>query len=185
MKLPIVVIAAFCAGAAAAAEGQAPYAGQEGRAIAALSEADVAALRAGEGWGLAKPAELNGWPGPRHVLDLAEELGLTEAQRAATQTIFDAMAEEARARGADYIAAEAKLDAAFAEAAPGEGPDAAALAALTVEAGEALARLRAAHLEAHLATAPLLSGRQRTLYARLRGYDAGDGGHGAHGGHGG
>jgi hypothetical protein len=30
--------------------------------------------------GMAKAAELNGYPGPRHVLDLSPELHLTDAQ---------------------------------------------------------------------------------------------------------
>ena len=41
-----------------------PYAGQQTRAIKALSDDDIAALRAGEGMGMAKAAELNGYPGP-------------------------------------------------------------------------------------------------------------------------
>jgi hypothetical protein len=57
-----------------------PYAGQQHRPIKALSAADVEALENGQGWGLAKPAELNGYPGPLHVLELADELQLTEEQ---------------------------------------------------------------------------------------------------------
>ena len=47
-----------------------PYAGQESRRIKSLSEQDIAELRAGRGWGLAKAAELNGMPGPAHLLEL-------------------------------------------------------------------------------------------------------------------
>lgn len=57
-----------------------PYAGLETRQIKALSGEPVAELRAGEGMGLALAAELNGYPGPRHVLDLANQLGLTDEQ---------------------------------------------------------------------------------------------------------
>ena len=47
-----------------------PYAGLEARAIKSLSAADVQELRRGGGWGLALPAELNGVPGPAHLLEL-------------------------------------------------------------------------------------------------------------------
>jgi hypothetical protein len=40
----------------------------------------LAALLKGEGMGMAKAAELNGYPGPTHVLTLAKELALTESQ---------------------------------------------------------------------------------------------------------
>jgi hypothetical protein len=55
-----------------------PYAGQQARTIKALSDEEIAALRNGEGLGMAKAAELNGYPGPLHVLALAAQLELTE-----------------------------------------------------------------------------------------------------------
>jgi hypothetical protein len=68
-----------------------PYAGQQARSIKALSDEDIAALRKGEGMGMAKAAELNGYPGPVHVLQLAAQLGLTDAQRLDVQAMFDHM----------------------------------------------------------------------------------------------
>jgi len=65
---------------AQAAIAESPYAGQQSRSIKALPEGDIAALQNGDGMGMAKAAELNGYPGPRHVLALAAELHLTEAQ---------------------------------------------------------------------------------------------------------
>jgi hypothetical protein len=50
-----------------------PYAGQQTRTIKALSDDEIAALRNGEGMGMAKAAELNGYPGPIHVLSLAAQ----------------------------------------------------------------------------------------------------------------
>lgn len=41
--------------------------------------------------GLAKAAELNGYPGPLHVLELAVDLSLTAEQKAATETLFKSM----------------------------------------------------------------------------------------------
>jgi hypothetical protein len=62
----------------AADKPAAPYAGQQARAIKSFSDDDIAALRKGEGAGMAKVAELNGYPGPAHVLQLANQLGLTD-----------------------------------------------------------------------------------------------------------
>lgn len=160
----------------AAAETAAPYAGMEDRPVAALSADDIAALEAGEGWGLALPAELNGWPGPAHVLEAADALGLDAGQRAAVAAIFARMRAAAQAAGAEYLAAERALDASFAEGDPAPAD----VAALTAAAGAALGRLRAVHLAAHLETAPLLTRHQRITYSRLRGYAAG-GGHDHHG----
>jgi hypothetical protein len=58
-----------------------PYAGLQARPIKALSEQQVADLRAGRGMGLALAAELNGYPGPLHVLELSKELDLGQSQR--------------------------------------------------------------------------------------------------------
>ncbi len=54
-----------------------PYVGMEKRAVKALSEQQVADLRAGGGMSPALPAELNGHPGPLHVLKLGDKLGGT------------------------------------------------------------------------------------------------------------
>lgn len=126
--------------------------------------------------GLAKPAELNGYPGPRHALDLAAELALSAAQVAQIQAVFDAMNAEARAGGARLIAAERALDSAF----QAGGVTPVALEALLDEAEAARAALRGVHLRAHLATAPLLTRHQTMLYKRARGYG---GGHDRHTGH--
>ena len=156
-----------------------PYAGQQNRAVSTFSEADVEALLSGGGWGLAKPAELNGWPGPRHVLDLAQDLDLSADQEQAIQTLFDDMNAKARALGAALIEKERNLDLAFES---GE-IDPATLQQL-LSASEAIrGELRATHLSAHLATAPILSRHQRVIYSRLRGYDAGTDGHNDHSGH--
>ena len=156
-----------------------PYAGQEGRGIAALSPDDLAQIEAGAGWGLAKSAELNGWPGPTHLLELADDLDLDAGQRAGIEAIRVAMNADARAIGAELIAAEAALDDAF-EAGT---VDAENLPVLVAAAEDARGRLRARHLAAHLETAPLLSRHQRMTYDRLRGYAGAAEGGGGHGGH--
>jgi len=168
----VLVLAAAVAAAPAPAAG--PYAGSE---VASLTAADVAELLAGGGWGFARPAELNGYPGPRHVLDLAGQLGLDDSQKVAVSAIFARMNGEARRTGAAYIEAERAVDQAFRSG----RIDGAALAGLVAEAGRLRDRLRQIHLAAHLETAPILSPEQRRLYRRLRGHDAGASGAG-HGG---
>src|SRR6266404_6922463 len=86
------------------------YAGQESRSIKALSQEDTAALRKGEGMGMAKAAELNGYPGPDHVLALARQLSLTEDQLLRTRIIFDRMSAAARPLGDELITHEQTLD---------------------------------------------------------------------------
>lgn len=182
--IAVAVAALAGAGFAAADTRQSPYAGMQARAIKSLSDEEIAGLREGKGMSLALAAELNGHPGPRHVLDLAEELGLDAAQRARAQEAFDAMQARASALGAEILDLEAKLDAAF----QAPGPEASAIETLTGEIGRARGALRAVHLVAHLEMDAILSAEQRGRYAALRGYaepQAGQqGGHRGHGGHG-
>src|SRR5262245_26723374 len=93
------------------AEPSTPYAGQEQREIKALSAEEIQGYLSGSGMGLAKAAELNHYPGPKHVLDLAEPLQLSIEQRQKTQTIFAAMRTEAVRLGTQLIARERQLDA--------------------------------------------------------------------------
>lgn len=159
-----LMVLAVVAGPAMA---DAPYAGQQTRALSSLSASDIEDLRAGRGWGLAKPAELNGFPGPSHALDLAEALALSDRQRSEITRIFRRMNDGAREVGAAFIAAERALDAAFRS----RSVDGAVLARSLTEAGRLRTQLREIHLSAHLETAPLLTRHQRVLYSRLRGYD--------------
>lgn len=95
--------------------GATPYAGLQQREIKALSPEESRALLEGQGMRLALPAELNGYPGPTHVLELAQPLQLTLQQRHATQALMDAHKAEARALGAQVVEAERALDRAFAQ----------------------------------------------------------------------
>jgi hypothetical protein len=96
-----------------AAFAQTPYAGMQNRPIKALSEQQLADLGAGRGMGLALAAELNGYPGPSHVLELADKLELTADQRARIQRLFDSMKAEALPLGSKLIELEADLDKQF------------------------------------------------------------------------
>ena len=146
--------------------GASPYAGFEKREIKSLSEDDIAELRRGGGWGLALPAELNGRPGPAHLLELRVELELSEAQVDAITVMHDKMRAAAIDAGARFIAAEAALSDAFTM----PGFSEAALKSLLAEAAEARAALRFIHLSQHLSTPELLSAAQIEKYNVLRGY---------------
>lgn len=148
--------------------GDAPYAGMAGREIKALSPQEVADLRAGRGMGFALPAELNRYPGPMHVLELAGPLRLSPEQRRRMEGLVDAMRAEVRPLGEEVIAAEGALDRLFAaaRATPASVTEAAGAA------GAARAALRAAHLRYHLSARDALTPEQVARYAELRGYGA-------------
>lgn len=152
--------------AAPAKHAQGPYAGMQGRAIKALSDQQLSDLRAGKGMSLALPAELNGYPGPSHALELAELLKLTAEQKSRTQALFAQMQQEARTAGEEVIAAEGALDALFKSKAVTPG----ALRTATHNAAVAQGQLRETHLRYHLAMVELLSPEQVAAYNRLRGY---------------
>ena len=145
----------------------APYAGLETREIKSLSQQDIAELQRGGGWGLALPAELNGLPGPLHLLELQEELELTVNQVDVITVIYEKMRADAVTAGERFIAAEAALNAAF--VAPADLSED-TLRRLLAEAADARAELRFVHLSRHLATPAILSEAQIQKYNRLRGY---------------
>ena len=151
---------------AAAANAQTPYAGMQTRSIKALSEQQVADLSAGRGMGLALAAELNGYPGPVHVLELADKLDLSADQRASVQRLFDSMKAEALPLGAKLLEQEADLDKQFATHAV--TPD--SLKASTAAVAATQGALRETHLKYHLSTVAVLSPGQTQRYAELRGY---------------
>lgn len=145
-----------------------PYAGEEARAIKSLSADDIAELRRGGGWGLAKAAELNGVPGPAHLLELKNEIPLSNDQVDAISEIFATMQAAAIAEGERLITREQALDDAFrARTVTNES-----LRQMLAEIAESRAALRYIHLAAHLTTPPLLTESQIARYHELRGYGA-------------
>ncbi|MEO1703444.1 MAG: hypothetical protein AAFR71_15480 [Pseudomonadota bacterium] len=187
-RTPILMTVAFIVGFTAGpltlphvqtlleAHNSQPYAGQQARQISSLSVEDIVALENGEGWGLAKPAELNGFPGPAHILELSEQLQLENEQKTAVEAAFNAMNQKARELGNALVEAEASLDEAFMNqiATP-------ELLAERLAATEQIrAALRAVHLSAHLEVTPLLSDDQKQRYAELRGYGSGNRQHQGH-----
>jgi Spy/CpxP family protein refolding chaperone len=162
------------------AEPPSPYAGQEQREIQALSTEEIAGHLSGSGMGLAKAAELNHYPGPKHVLDLAEPLQLSTEQRQKTQSILEDMRTEAVRLGTQLIEKERQLDTLFATGTIAE----AQLEQLVTEIGTMQGQLRAVHLRAHLAQRAILTPDQLRRYDALRGYNASRHDHsGSHRGH--
>ena len=153
---------------AAYAASSSPYAGQDAREIKALSPEEIADYLAGKGMGLAKAAELNGYPGPAHVLELASQLGLTPAQRVATEALFQKMQHRAIALGKELVDAEGDLDRLFASRSASSEAVKVSLTRIARLQGE----IRQVHLDAHIEQATMLTAAQIATYARLRGYDA-------------
>lgn len=162
-SLMVVLLAA-----AAFAQDQ-PYAGQDARALKSLSEKEVSDLLEGRGMGFAKPAELNHYPGPKHVLELKDELALSPEQQEKTQAVFGRMKDRAVSLGKQIVDRERGLDTLFASG----RIDAAQLQELTSEIARLQGELRATHLQAHVEQRALLTPEQVQKYDRLRGY--GDG----------
>ena len=153
-------------GAAEAPATTSPYAGQESRPIKSLSAEDLAELRRGGGWGLARAAELNGMPGPAHLLELKDRIPLTAGQATAISAIFRDMRAAAIAEGNRLISREEALETAFRNG----GVTDRSLQELLSEIGQARTALRYVHLAAHLKTLPLLTHDQIARYNVLRGY---------------
>jgi hypothetical protein len=146
-----------------------PYSGQESREIKALSESEIAGLLAGKGMGYAKVAELNGYPGPKHVLELADELHLSPGQREQTQVVFSRMEASARELGSRLVDAERELDSMFRQGTVTADSLPEALSRI----GALQAQLRGAHLQAHLEQVRILEKGQVARYMELRGYGGG------------
>ena len=161
-----IPIAAILALATSAVFAQTPYAGMQSRPIKALSEQQVADLRAGRGMGLALAAELNGYPGPSHVMELADKLNLSADQRAKIQRLFESMRAEAVPLGSKLIEQEAELDKQFANHTVTPESLKTSTAAVAATQGT----LRETHLKYHLSTVTILTPSQMHRYAELRGY---------------
>ena len=147
-----------------------PYREQHQTGARGLSTQEVDDLVAGRGMGLARAAELNGYPGPRHVLDAARDgtLILAPEQRQDVQRVFDVMERDARRLGTRVVDEERALEAAFRGGAITEAELGDRVTRLATIQGE----LRQVHLRAHLATHALLTQAQRARYDELRGYSS-------------
>ena len=146
------------------------YAGEEKREIKSLSAADIEELQNGKGWGLAKAAELNGMPGPVHLLEMKEEIDLSAEQIQAIEDIYMKMKQEAVPLGLELIELERELNNHFANRTITNE----SLHQILQKIAQVYGQLRYVHLSAHLKTPDILKSEQITLYNELRGYASND-----------
>lgn len=144
------------------------YTSMVARSIKALSDEQVTQLSEGRGMGLSLSAELNSYPGPLHALEMAESIGLTPDQRARLLSIKDGMSIRAIALGHQVVAAEMRLDRAFAS---GKADQAAVIRQLA-DIARLNGELRTVHILAHMETRAVLTPDQVALYDIGRGYRA-------------
>ena len=147
------------------------YTGQENRIIKSFSPEDIESLQTGTGdafGGMAKLAELNGYPGPRHVLDLENELKLSNEQKANITTIYDNMKKKAVDLGQEIVNVEKIANGEFIN----ETITDSQIKQLIFKSSEIYGQLRYAHLSTHLKMLDILTPEQVNLYNNLRGYSS-------------
>lgn len=166
MKRVAISLAFVLVTGASFAQSHQPYAGLQSRAVKAFSDQQIADLKAGRGMSMALPAELNGYPGPLHVIEHANALALTPSQLAHMERLYGEMKGEAVALGERLIAQETELDRQFfSHTVTGD-----TLYRAVTAIGKTQGELRATHLRYHLVTVEVLTSDQLRRYAALRGY---------------
>lgn len=143
-----------------------PYLAQLDSSVRGLSSQEVDDLLSGRGAGYARTAELNSYPGPRHALDLKQELNLTTDQTKQIEAVFVQMPTAAKQMSQEILQREAQFSADFTDRTISEDE----IKRQTEALGQLYGQLRAVHLQAHLQITPLLSVEQIAQYNALRGY---------------
>lgn len=167
MKMKIAFVAMLVISVSNAATNfESKYIGEENRQIKGLSQEDINELQRGGGWGLAKSAELNGMPGPVHILEMGDRIHLSNDQRKAIEALYNEMKSEAIPLGDQLIKLETDLDTAFSD----KTITMVSLSDVIGKIENTRAKLRVVHLSAHLQTPDILSADQVALYNQLRGY---------------
>ncbi|MBC8515055.1 hypothetical protein H8D30_04280 [bacterium] len=138
--------------------------------LTSLSAEEVLGFLEGKGMGMAKPAEMNHFPGPMHVLELREELDLSEDQIAMVYGYRLDMLEETKSKGSLLITMEYNIDQWFLAASKGASVDETDLSRMLRASALLRGQIRYTHLHAHLLTAMALSPQQIMDYDTLRGY---------------
>lgn len=147
-------------------KAQSPYVSQLDSPVRGLSAQEVDDLLNGRGAGYARTAELNSHPGPRHVLDLKQELALSSQQEQQIETLFRQMETEAKPVGQEIVELERQLSDAFAQATISESE----IEERTQQLATLYGQYRLIHLRPHLAVRQLLTAAQIAKYDQLRGY---------------
>jgi hypothetical protein len=170
VEVLVLMLTATFAFAEADHSHKSKYAGEEKREIKSLSATDIEELQNGKGWGLAKAAELNGVPGPVHLLEMKEEINLSAEQIRAIEDIYSKMKQEAVPLGLELIELERELNNHFANRTITKE----FLRQILQKIAQVHGQLRYVHLSAHLKTPDILKSEQIALYNKLRGYSSND-----------
>lgn len=142
-----------------------PHVTAEGDTTYGLSQREAQGLLAGRGMGMARPAEMNGYPGPLHVLELADELALTPEQKQQAREAREQVVTEVPVLGRQIVEKELALDRLFRSG----SAEATQIDALTQEISQLRAALRAIHLRAHVVMQRALAVEQVRAYMEARG----------------
>ncbi|HMB37963.1 MAG TPA: hypothetical protein VKO85_02715 [Wenzhouxiangellaceae bacterium] len=138
--------------------------GQHGNRHQSMQAREFSNLRQGRGMGMGRVAGVNGYPGPRHVLEHAEALELTEGQIERSGELMARVKTRAPELGNQIVDAEKRLEAMFAEG----SINAAKMDSLLLEIAELRAHLRSLHLTAHLDQAAVLTEAQLEKFKTLQ-----------------
>lgn len=162
----LIVFAGLFVSTGSALAQESPYVDHQTRSIKALSAEQVQDYLDGKGMGFALAAELNSYPGPKHVLELKDELELNPERLAEVIAIFGSMQQRAKGLGEQIVALERRLDEAFKT----RGVSSSELESILTELGALNGEVRFAHLDAHIQVTALLTDQEIHTYQRLRGY---------------
>jgi len=168
MKAYPVCVMIMILGSVCQAEEGSNHPGQQAREIKALSDSEISGYLEGRGMGLAKVAELNGYPCPDQVLDLATQLGLSPHQRAKAERLKNSMKRAAHL-GYWLVRDERRLDVLFAH---GQANDE-NITLLVQQIGSLEAEIRLVHLRASIEMRRALTSDQIKKYEQKRGESAG------------
>lgn len=126
---------------------------------------DKDSLLKGLGMGLATIADVNNYPGPKHVINLKTELGLTRDQLKKTEALDKVVSSSAIAKGEEVVQAEEELFKLFEAGTVSEK----ALRSKLEQIGNLRSDLRFIHLQAHLRMKQILTPDQIKHYSEIRG----------------
>lgn len=139
--------------------------GMGGGMLGGVSQQEKEALLKGAGLGAGMIAMMNGYPGPKHVLEMGDELGLTAEQRESIGKTYGKVKAESVELGTELVEKDEKLTALFASGSVTAGE----VEKLSREIGELQGRVRATHLNAHVETFDALTPAQREQLSSMQG----------------
>lgn len=125
-------------------------------------------LLKGLGMGLAMIADMNNYPGPKHVIELKDDLNLTRDQLKKTEALDKVVSSAAVGKGGEIVQAEEELGKLFEAASISEK----SLRSKVEEIAKLRADLRFIHLQAHLRMKQILTPEQIKKYSEMKGRES-------------